>query len=135
MDEVAVIQSLTSCTLEEATRAFSQYKTVVDAVDHLLPASTKPADKHIPTVAFATHLDPEQAARCESGRKLMDALTVSSVYHPQIQPSPSVEEVGMQALRLGHDETAPSAPAVPCQEQLDSPVQTPPPETQSDSLP
>lgn len=135
MEEIAVIQSLTSCTLEEATLAFSQYKTVVDAVDHILPRPVKPADKHIPTVATASHLDSEQAARCESGRRLMDALTVTSAYHPKTQPAQSVEEVGMQALRLGLDTPDPAEPAARAQEQLDSPEQTVQPDLQSDSPP
>ena len=37
MEEVEVIQSLSGCTLEEAKSAFETYKTIVDAVDHLLP--------------------------------------------------------------------------------------------------
>jgi hypothetical protein len=125
MEEVEVIQSLTSCTFDEARHAFSVYKTVIDAVDSLLPKPVKPADKYIPEKpATVPHMDAEQAARCADGRKLMDALTVTSVYHPKIQPAQSVEEVGMQALRLRHDAISPSGPAVLCQEELDSPEQT-----------
>jgi len=125
MEEVEVIQSLSGCTLEEAKSAFETFKTIVDAVDHLLPPPVKPADKHIPEKpSTQSHMDAEQALRCAEGRKLMDALTVTSVYHPKIQPVQSVEEVGMQALRSGRGEHALLEPAGTYQEELDSPEQT-----------
>jgi len=134
MEEVDVIQSLTGCTLEEAKSAFETYKTIVNAVDHLLPPPVKPADKHIPKSSTRPHMDAEQTLRCAEGRKLMDALTVTSVYHPKIQPAQSVEEVGMQALRSGRIEHAPPEPAATYQEQLDSPEQTFQPLLQSEAL-
>jgi len=133
MEEIGVIQSLTGCTLEEAEHAFDTYKTILDAVDHLLPISLKPADKHIPKPVSVAHMDAEQVLRCAEGRKLMDALTVSSVYHPKIQPALSVEEVGMQALRSSRVEHALPEPAETYQEQLDSPEQTSQPLLQSEA--
>lgn len=136
MEEIGVIQSLTGCTLEEAEHAFDTYKTILDAVDHILPQPVKPADKHIPTKPVSVaHMDAEQVLRCAEGRKLMDALTVTSVYHPKIQPAPSVEEVGMQALRSGRGEHALLEPAETYQEQLDSPEQIFQPPSQFEAPP
>ena len=81
-----MIQSLAGCTAEQAQLALNEFTTVEAAVDALLLKPVVSGQKYIPTVQKVAHNDPEQEARCATGRMLMDKLTaVSSAAHSKIR--------------------------------------------------
>ena len=86
MTDVDMVQSLVGCTAEQAQLALNEFTTVEAAVDALLSKPVVSGQKYIPTVQKVTHNDPEQEARCATGRMLMDKLTaVSSAAHSKIR--------------------------------------------------
>jgi hypothetical protein len=81
-----MIQSLASCTTDQAIIALREYGTVEAAVDALLVKTVVAGEKYIPAPRVLHPNDPEQEERCAKGRILMDKLTaVSSAAQTKIQ--------------------------------------------------
>jgi hypothetical protein len=73
-----MIQSLASCTAEQAILALNEHGTVEAAVDALMDKPIVAGQKYIPPARVLHPNDPEQEERCAKGRMLMDKLTALS---------------------------------------------------------